>query len=66
MNSSDAQPLACHAEVGTTDLGIEQGKSGSSDIGEDLLGGGEIGPAIRVIEMGPDAAYEEGVGRLPP
>ena len=52
--------------MGAADSDIGQGGSGCTDIETCLLGGGEIGPAIRVIEMGPDAAYEEGVGRLPP
>ena len=32
----------------------------------DLLGGGAIGPAVRVRDMSPDATYEEGVGWIPP
>ena len=35
-------------------------------IGADLLGGVAIGPAIRVRDMGPDTAHEEGVGQIPP
>ena len=46
--------------------GIEQGGIGCPDIGTDLLGGGTIGPDIWVRYMVPDAAYEEGVGRIPP
>ena len=36
------------------------------DIGKYLLGGGAIGLAIKVRDMGPDAAYKDGVGRIPP
>ena len=35
-------------------------------IGTDLLGGGAIGPDIRVRDMISDATYEEGVGQTPP
>ena len=52
--------------MGAADLYIDQGGSGCPDIGTDLLGGGAIGPAIRIRDMGPDAAYEEGIGRIPP
>ena len=45
-------------ELGVADLDIDQGGSGCMDTGTDLLGGGAIGPAIRVRYMGPDAAYE--------
>ena len=31
-----------------------------------LKSGGAIGPAIRVRDMGLDAVYEDGVGRIPP
>ena len=37
-----------------------------SNIGEYLLGGGTLGPAIQVRYMGPDTAYAEGAGRIPP
>ena len=52
--------------MGAAELNIDQVGSGCSDIGKNLLGGGEMGPAIRVRDMGPDAAYEEGIGRIPP
>ena len=52
--------------MGVADLGIEQGGSGCMDIGTDLLGIGIFGHAIRVRDMGPGAAYEEGVGWIPP
>ena len=35
-------------------------------IGTYLIGGGAIGPAIQVIDMSPDSAYEGGFGRIPP
>ena len=52
--------------MGAVDLDIEQGGSGCPDIGTDLLGGSAIGNAVRVRDMGPDTAHEEGVGRIPP
>ena len=52
--------------MGAADLYIDQGGSGCPDIGKYLLGSGAIGPAIRVRDMSPEAAYEEGVGRIPP
>ena len=52
--------------MGAYDLGIEQVGSGWPYIGTDLIGGSAIGPDVWVIDMGPDAAYEEGVGRIPP
>ena len=60
------QPPVRQSEVGTDNLGVEQLGRGCPDIGTDLLGGGAIGPAIRVKEMGPDTAYSKGVGRIPP
>ena len=52
--------------MGATESGIEQVGSGCLDIGTYLLGGGAISPTIRVKDMGPDAAYGESVGRIPP
>ena len=52
--------------MGTADSDIEQGGRGCPDIRKYLLGGSAIGPAVRVRDMGPDAANEEGVGRIPP
>ena len=52
--------------MSTADSGIEQGGSGCLAIEVDLLGGGEIGPAIQVRDMGPDTVYAEGPGRFPP
>ena len=51
--------------MGEADSGIDQVGSGCLDIGAGLLGGGAIGPFIRVRDMGPDAVYEEGVGHIP-
>ena len=48
------------------ELGTEQGGSGIPDIGEDLHGGGTIGTAIQVRDMGPDTAYAEDSRRIPP
>ena len=52
--------------MGAVDSGIEQGWRGWPDIGAYLLGGGAIGPDIRVRDMGLYAAYVEGVRLLPP
>ena len=60
------QPPAPQAEVGATNSGVEQVGSGVHDIGSDLLGGIAIYPAIQVRDMGPDTAYAEGVGIIPP
>ena len=51
--------------MGAADSGFDQGGSGCPYIGKDLLGGGTIGPAICVRDMGTDTAYVEGVGRFP-
>ena len=48
------------------DSHIKQGGSGCPDIVTDLLGSGAIGPSIQVRDMGPDAAHEYDVGRIPP
>ena len=45
---------------------IEQGGSGCLDIRTYLLGGGAIGPAIPVMDMGNDVTYEEVVEKIPP
>ena len=50
----------------TDDLGTDQGGIGCPDIRSDLLGGGTIGPAIWVRDVGPDTGYAEGAGRIPP
>ena len=63
---SGAQPQALQTEVGADDSYIDQGGIGCPDIGKDLLGGCEIGTDIQVRDIGPDAAYEEGIGRIPP
>ena len=52
--------------MGAADLYIDQGGSRCQVIGTYLLGGGAIVTAIRVRDMGPDATYEEVVGRIPP
>ena len=52
--------------MGAADSGTEQGGSGCPEIGTDLLGGGTIGPDIRARNMGPDPAYAEGAGWIPP
>ena len=52
--------------MGTADSDIERGGSRCLDIGPNLFGGGAIGPAIRVRDMGPAAVHEEGVWRIPP
>ena len=52
--------------MGAADSDIDQGRRRCPYIGTYLLGGGAIGPAIQVRDMGPDAAYEEVVGHIPP
>ena len=52
--------------MGASDSYIDQGGRRCPDIGKYLLGSDAIGPTIWVRDMGPDAAYEEGVGRIPP
>ena len=52
--------------MGADDLGIKQGGSGCPDIGTDLLGNGAITLTIRFKYMGPDTAYEVGLGWIPP
>ena len=47
-------------------MGIEQVGVGCPDLGTDILGGGAVGPAIRIIEVGDEATYWECVGRIPP
>ena len=66
MNVSGAQPPLRQSEVGASHLGVDKGGIGCQDIGTYLFGGGTISPSIRVIVMGPDTAYAEGVGRIPP
>ena len=46
--------------------GNEKGGSRCTEIGAYLLGCGKISPAIRVRDMGPEPAYAEGAGRIPP
>ena len=65
LAGSGAQPQVRQIEVGAAELVIDKGRSGCLEMGKYLLGGGEIGPAIQVRDMGPDTAYEEGVGRIP-
>ena len=40
--------------MGVADSDNDQVGSGCPDIGEYLLGGGTIGPAVQVRDMGPD------------
>ena len=52
--------------MGAANSVVEQGGSGCQYIGADILGGGAIGPDIKVRDMGPDTVYAESVGRIPP
>ena len=52
--------------MGVADSYIDQGEIRCPDTGTDLLGGGAIGTDVLVRDMGPDAAYEEGIGRITP
>ena len=56
----------CQAEVVVGNLGIEQGGKVCPDIGRDVFGGGTMGPAVWVREMGPNTAYADGPGRISP
>ena len=51
--------------MGADESGIYQGGSECPYIGADLLGGGTVGPALRVRDMGPDPADTEVAGRIP-
>ena len=51
--------------MGAAGSSTEQGGRGRLDIRAYLLGGGTIGPAIRVIDLGPYPAYAEGAGQIP-
>ena len=53
-------------EVGAAGFSVDQGRSRCPDIGAYLLGSGVIGPDIWVRYMGPDTAYAEGAGLIPP
>ena len=66
MAESGTQPPERQAEVGAADLGTEQGGRVCLGIRADLLGGGTIGPDLRVREMGHNPADAEGDGRIPP
>ena len=55
-----------YKEVGVADSYFEYGGSGCPDLGTDLLGVSTIFHALQVGYMGPDAAHEEGAGRIPP
>ena len=66
MAGSGMQPPDRKAEVGADGSVNDQGGSRCPDIRADILGGGTIGPNIRVKDMGPDTAYAEGVGQIPP
>ena len=48
------------------DLGFEEGGGGCPDFGPDLLGGSTSGNDLWVGVMGPDAAHQEGFGRIQP
>ena len=63
---SGAQPQAHQTEVGVSESDIDQRGIGCPYIGTYLLGSGAIGSSIQVIDMGTDAAYEKGVGQIPP
>ena len=52
--------------MGAAESCIEQGGIVCPDIGTDLLGSGAICPVIRVRDMGPDTAYAEVFGWIPP
>ena len=52
--------------MGAAGSDIDQEGSGWTYIGINLLGGGAIGPNVRVRDMGPYLTHEEGVLQIPP
>ena len=66
LAGSSAQPQVLQIELGAADLDIDQEGNECPETGTYLLVGSAIGHAIWVKEMGPDAAYEEGVVCIPP
>ena len=44
-------------EVGATDVGVDQGGGGYSDLGPDMLGGGSYSPVVRVRDVSDDTAH---------
>ena len=48
------------------DAGLEQGGGGCPDLGPYLLGGGAVGPVVRIRNVGDNVVHLEGVGRIPP
>ena len=53
--------------MGEDDRCLEKGGGGGCpDLGPDILGGGSVGPLVRVRDVGDDAAHREGAGNIPP
>ena len=52
--------------MGAADSVTEQIERRCPEIGANILGGGTIGPDIWFRYIGPDTAYAEGAGRIPP
>ena len=48
------------------DEGAEQGGCGCPYLGPDLLGGGPVGHAVRVGDVGDDSPHWESFGRITP
>ena len=66
LASGGPQPAKGTAEVGKADAGLEKGGGGCTDLGTNLIGGGTVGTAIWIRDLGDDATYQEGVGRITP
>ena len=47
--------------MGLADEGTEQGRCGCPDLGIDLLGGGTVGHAVQVEDVGDDPPHWEGL-----
>ena len=54
------------AEVGAAEQGVDQGGCVCPDLGPYLLGGGSVGYALRVGDVGHDTTHWEGLGWIPP
>ena len=46
-------------------MDLDQGGVGCPELGPDILGGGSVGPILRVRYVCDDAAHLEGVARIP-
>ena len=66
LNIDGKQHLEIMEKVGATEYDIDQGRCGLSELVPYLLGGGSVGHALRVGDVGHDTANWEGFGWIPP